>query len=73
VWIGDPADAQYLQTAPAHLIEVAARLVAAQGLVLIDGEYAEATQGLLNQSERFESARRSAVEELEKKHAYERG
>jgi len=47
--------------------------VAAQGLVLIDGEYAEATQGLLNQSERFESARRSAVEELEKKHAYERG
>jgi hypothetical protein len=73
VWIGDPADAQYLQTTPAHVLEVAARLVAAQGLVRIDGDYAEATQGLLNQSERFESARRTAVEELEKKHAYERG
>src|SRR6201988_772825 len=30
VWIGDPADAQYVQTTPAHLIEIAARLVAAQ-------------------------------------------
>src|SRR6201988_751770 len=30
VWIGDPAEAQYVQTTPAHLIEIAARLVAAQ-------------------------------------------
>ncbi len=73
VWIGDPAEAQYLQTTPAHLLEVAARLVAAQGLLRIEGEYAEATQGLMNQSERFEAARRTAVEELEKKHAFERG
>jgi hypothetical protein len=73
VWIGDPADAQYVQTTPAHLIEIAARLVAAQGLLRIDGEWAEATSALMNHSERFESARRAAVEELEKKHAYERG
>ena len=73
VWIGDPAEAQYLQTTPAHLIEIAARLVAAQGLLRIEGELAEATQGLLGQAERFESARRQAVEELEKKHAFERG
>ena len=73
IWIGDPAEAQYLQTTPAHLMEVAARLVAAQGLLRIDGEWAEATAGLMNQAERFESARRVAVEELEKKHAYERG
>ena len=73
VWIGDPADAQYLQTTASHLLEVAARLVAAQGLLRIEGEWAEATQGLINQAERFESARRAAVEELEKKHAYERG
>jgi hypothetical protein len=39
----------------------------------IDGEWAEATPELMNQSERFETARRAAVEELEKKHAYERG
>jgi hypothetical protein len=73
VWIGDPAEAQYLQTTPGHLLEVAARLVAAQGLLRIDGEWAEATSGLMNQAERFEGARRAAVEELEKKHAFERG
>lgn len=73
VWIGDPAEAQYVQTISAHVVEIAARLVAAQGLLRIDGEWAEATQGLMNQAERFESARRSALEELEKKHAFERG
>jgi hypothetical protein len=73
VWIGDPADAQYVQTTPGHLIEIAARLVAAQGLLRIDGEWAEATPGLMNQAERFENARRAALEELDKKHAFERG
>jgi hypothetical protein len=73
VWIGDPADAQYVQTASAHLLEIAARLVAAQGLLRIDGDWAEATSALMNHSERFESARQAAVEVLEKKHAYERG
>lgn len=73
VWLGDPTDAQYLQTTPSHLIEVAARLVAAQGLLRIEGEWAEATPGLMGHAERFESARRQAVEELEKKHAFERG
>ena len=73
VWIGDPAEAQYVQTIPAHLAEIAGRLVAAQGLLRIEGEWAEATSGLMNQAERFEQARRTAVEELEKKHAFERG
>jgi len=73
VWIGDPTEAQYLQTTPAHLVEIAARLVAAQGLLRIDGEWAEATAGLMSHAERFESARRQALEELEKKHAFERG
>ena len=72
VWIGDPAEAQYVQTTPPHLLEIAARLVAAQGRLRIEGEWAEATQGLMLQAERFESARRAAVEELEKKHAFER-
>jgi hypothetical protein len=73
VWIGDPAEAQYVQTTPAHLLEIAKRLVAAQGLLSIEGEWAEATPGLMNQAERFETARRTAVDELEKKHAFERG
>ncbi len=73
VWIADPAEAQYVQTSPNHLLELAARLVAAQGLIRIEGEYAEATPGLINQATRFESERKAAVQELERKHAFERG
>jgi hypothetical protein len=73
VWIGDPAEAQYVQTTPVHLLEIAERLVAAQGLLSIEGEWAEATPGLMNQAERFETARRTAIDELERKHAFERG
>ena len=73
VWIGDPVEAQYLETTSGHVLEVAERLVAAQGLLRIEGEFAEATQGLMGQSKRFEAAMRTAVEELEMKHAFERG
>jgi hypothetical protein len=73
VWIGDPTDAQYLESTVEHLLEVAGRLVAGDGLVRMDGEFAVATAGLLGQAERFEGAMRAAVEELEKKHAFERG
>ena len=73
VWSGDPTEAQYLETTPSHLLEIAARLVAGDGLVRIEGEFAEATPGLMGQAERFETAMRTAVEELEKKHAFERG
>jgi hypothetical protein len=73
VWIGDSTDAQYLESTPGHLLEVAGRLVAGDGLVRMEGEFAVATAGLMGQAERFESAMRTAVEELEKKHAFERG
>ncbi len=70
VWIGDPTDAQYLESTVEHLVEVAGRM---EGLVRMDGEFAEAAAGLMGQAERFEGAMRTAVEELEKKHAFERG
>jgi len=73
VWIADPTDAQYLESTPGHLLEVAGRLVAADGLVRMEGEFAVATAGLMGQAERIEGAMRAAVEELEKKHAFERG
>jgi hypothetical protein len=73
VWIGDPTEAQYLESTPGHLIEIAARLVAGNGLVRMEGEWAEATPALMQQGDRFESAMRSALEEVEKKHAFERG
>jgi hypothetical protein len=72
VWIGDPTEAQYLETTPGHLIEVAGRLAAGDGLVRVEGEFAVATAGLMGQAERFEAAMRMAMEELEKKHAFER-
>lgn len=73
VWIGDPTEAQYLETSPVHLVEVAGRLLAGDGLLRIAGEWAEATPGLTGRSEKFESAMRSALEEVEKKRAFERG
>ena len=72
VWIGDPTEAQYLQATPAHLLDVA-KQIASRGLVRIDGDWAEATPELMNQSERFENGRRAAIEELEKKHEFETG
>jgi hypothetical protein len=72
VWIGDPTDAQYLETTPGHLLEIAGRL-AGDELVRLDGEWVLATDGLMGEAEKFESAMRTAVEELERKHAFERG
>jgi hypothetical protein len=73
VWLGDPTEAQYLETSNGNLLEVAGRLLTAQGLVTIDGEFAEATPELMAEGERFEAAMRTALEELEEKHAFERG
>lgn len=74
VWITDPAEAQYLQTTPQHLVDIARRLVTPQGLIHVhDDGWAEALPALMAEAERFESARREAIEELEKKHAFERG
>jgi hypothetical protein len=73
VWLADPTEAQYLETTPEHLVHVAKCLVTAQGLLQIEGDWAEATAGLMGQAHRFENAMRDATEELEKKHAFERG
>jgi hypothetical protein len=55
-----------------HLLEVARRL-AGDGLVRMDEDFAASTDALMGQAEKFDSAMRTAVEELEKKHAFERG
>jgi hypothetical protein len=74
VWIAEPAEAQYLQTTPQHLVDIACRLVAPQGLLHVEDDGgAEALPALMSEAERFETARRQAIEELEKKHAFERG
>lgn len=72
VWVGDPTEALYVETSPAHLLELARKLQA-QGLIQLDGYFATANPGLMEQAPSFETDMRAAVEELEKKHAFERG
>ncbi len=72
VWIADPTEAQYLETSTEHLLELAGVLMQ-RGRVQLDGDWAEATAGLMGRGTEFEAAMRAAVEELDQKHAYERG
>jgi hypothetical protein len=72
VWVADPADAMYVETSPEHLLATAQQLQA-QGLLRLEGEYATATPRLMEQAAGFEADSQAALEELEKKHAFERG
>ena len=72
VWVGDPAEALYVETTPAHVLEVARKL-AQQGLMTLEGEQAAANASLMAQAEKFEAEMQAALDELEKKHAFERG
>lgn len=72
VWIGDTTEAQYLQTTTDHLAELANQL-AGRGLIKLERRYATALPALMERAQEFESAAQTAVTELEKKHAFERG
>jgi hypothetical protein len=72
VWIGDPAEALYVETSADHLLDVARKLEA-QGLIKLEGEWATANPPLMEQAAKFEADMRTALQELEKKHAFERG
>jgi len=72
VWVGDPTEALYVETSVAHLLDVA-RTLESQGLIKLDGERATASSPLMEQEAKFAADMRAALEELEKKHAYERG
>lgn len=69
VLLCDPADAQYLDTSPEHLIAVARALPELR----VSGEYGEAAPGLMARAAEIEKQASVAREELEKKHAFERG
>jgi hypothetical protein len=72
VWVGDPTEALYVESSVEHILEISRKL-AEEGLMTLEGEYAGANASLMAQSEKFEADRRTALMELEKKHAYERG
>jgi hypothetical protein len=71
-WVCDPTEALYVETSTSHLLEVA-RELERKGLIKMEGELAIATAALLAQGGTFEFDARAALEELEKKHAFERG
>ena len=72
VWLGDPTEALYLDTTIDHIAEIAAGL-AQQGLFTLAQRHATALDALMDQRDRFESEMAAALQELEEKHAFERG
>jgi hypothetical protein len=70
--LGDPTEALYLQTTSAHILEIARKL-AEEGLLTLEGEYASANASLMALAEKFEADAAAALQEVEKKYAFERG
>jgi hypothetical protein len=70
VWVADPIDAQYVSSPGSRLLGAAAHLGA---WLRLEGEYAVATPELLAAGTEIEAEMRTALEALEKKHAFERG
>ena len=70
VWIGDPAEALYVESTVPHVLEIA-RGLAESGLMTLEGEWASANASLLAQAEKFEADMKAAFSELQKKHAFE--
>jgi hypothetical protein len=71
-WLADPTEALYLDTTATRIAETAAGL-AQQGLLKLAGEYATGLPALMDQKDRFESEVAEAIQQLEEKHAFERG
>lgn len=73
-WLTDPVDLLYLGATAERMLETAERL-AAEGLIRLqdEHEYASPTEALQAHAQRIEAEMRHAQQELEKKHAFERG
>jgi len=70
--LADPIDALYANNTVEHLGELAKKL-AAQGLIELRGNNAHATEALAKHAESFQADMKSQLEELQKKHNFERG
>lgn len=72
IWIVDAFDLEYLNTTPEQMMAAAQRLVA-EGMIVIDGDHAHATDALLARTDEVVGAMQTALQKLEAKHAFERG
>jgi hypothetical protein len=72
VWLGDSTEALYVDTTTDHIAEIAAE-IAQQGLFTMARRYANALPALMDQKDRFESEMATARQQLEEKHAFEKG
>ena len=72
VWLGDPTEALYIDTSLDHIAEIASEL-AQRGLFTMVRRLASALPALMDQKDRFESEMSGALQQLEEKHAFERG
>src|SRR2546430_11106812 len=68
-WIGEPADALYVEASVTHMLEIS-RSLASEELMTLEGEVASANAALMAQAEKFEAEMRIAVAELEREHAF---
>jgi len=76
VLIADPCDAQYIGASDPNMTDkllAAAKDLASRGMIELAGDSARAADGLLGQSQAFVAAKDHALEELHRKHAFERG
>jgi hypothetical protein len=69
--IADPVEALYTTKTVDQLMD-AARKLAQQGLIKLEGDYATATEALMSKSEVIEAALDSALGEIEAKHEFEK-
>jgi hypothetical protein len=70
--IADPVDALYVNNTVEHLLELAQKL-SERGLIELKGVLAKATPALAQHGETFQMDMKAQLEELQKKHAFERG
>ena len=70
VWVGDPTEALYVETDVDRVLQIA-RGLAESGLMTIEGEWASANASLMAQAEKIEADMQTALQDLQKKHAFE--
>lgn len=70
--VADPIDALYVNSTVEHFGELAQKL-ASQGLIQLNGDRASAAEALAKHGESFQVDMKTQLEELQKKHTFERG